>query len=627
MNRLTFRTIVFLMGAAAFISALLVADHIFLRTPHNADEFSYLFQAHNFAEGIIARPFPPNHYAFYNSMIIVDSNVGWLSRYPFGHPLFLLAGLALGDPYLAPALAAGLSVIALCWTGYLIGGYPAGIAAGLALLISPFRIIYGGTLLSHTSGLLKVSVMLLAYAQWRLKNRPVFAVLAGLAWAWFVNNRTYTAGLIALPFALDAILLAWNERTPRRLVGAGCFALSSAAGIGLLLIYNRLAVGDFMTMTYLFYNRTDALGFGLRRYGVINHTLRRGVEIFLKDISLLNVWLWGFPGSLIVWAGLLLFGWTRHWSRLCLGASLCVCLGYILFCYPGLQEAGPAYYYETLPFLALGSAFGITRLWKRFGWKLCLPGVAVALLFGTRLILRTGAGIRVRNLPRHRILEAIKEAPAGSLIYIDPADNPGAHIHGYRMIFNPRGLDGETLVALWIPEAFRGMSRYFADYSPYKLVTDDRGDCRLVPLAEDNAPLVEEHEVVRTHFRTGSNEDWTDRGRGVVRAAREGVHGPGPILFGRRTFVAPGRYAIECELLAEDPDGRRVGLLDVAADTGRIKLGGIDVKGNGEWKTVRLEFEVTDFRMIEPRAWYSGHGNLFISALRLRELSGLDLED
>lgn len=611
------------MSAAALASSLIVADHVFVRAPHNADEFSYLFQAYNFAEGRISRPFPPNYQAFYDSncMVILNRDAGWLSRYPFGHPLFLLAGLVLGDPYLASALAAGLSVLAVCLTGRLLGGYVAGIAAGLLLLISPFRLFYGGTLLSHTSGLLKVSVMLLAYAHWRLKNRHIFAVLAGLAWAWYFNNRTYTAALIALPFAWDTITLVWRERTRRRLAGAGWFAASSLSGVVLLMIYNQLAVGSFTTMTYLFYTPTEALGFGLRHYGRIDHTPQRGLAILLSHIVSLNVWLWGFPGSLIVWTGLLLVGWRRHWSRLCLGAIIFVCLGYVYFWYAGAVDAGPAYYYETLPFLALGAAFGAARILERFGWKACCAGLAVAVAFGAALVARAGAEFRGRYLPRGRLLRAVEGAPAKSLIYIDPANNVEAHRDGYRMIYNPRGLDGDSVVAYWIPEAHRGMSGYFAGYTPFHLVTDDRGDCRLVPLAPDDTPLIIDFDPSRAHRYTGTNEDWSDRDRGLVRVAREGVHEPGLIFLGRRIFIAPGRYAVESDLLVEALAGDDpVAKIDVVADSGRVVLGTMKVTGGEGWRSVSLEFEATDFWMAEPRVRYYGRGSVALASLRLREL-------
>jgi hypothetical protein len=623
MSKSTFLAAVLLMSAAALASSLLVANHVFLRTPHNADEFSYLFQAHNFAEGRIARPFPPNFQAFYDSncMIILNRDAGWLSRYPFGHSLFLLLGLALGDPYLVSALAAGLSVLAVCWTGRLTGGYAAGLAAGLALLLSPFRLFYGGTLLSHTSGLLKVSVMLLAYAGWRLRNRHIFAVLAGLAWAWYFNNRTYTALLIALPFAGDAIALVWRERTRQRLAGAGWFAACSLAGVVLLLVYNRLAVGSFRTMTYLFYTPTEALGFGLRHYGRIDHTPQRGLAILLSHLASLNLRLWGFPGSLVVWTGLLLIGWRRYWSRLCLGAVLAVCLGYVYFWYAGAVDAGPAYYYETLPFLALGAAFGLVRILRRLGWKAGGAGAAVVLFFATGLTLRTAADLRVRYLPRARILRAVEEAPAGSLIYIRPEANVEAHRDGYRMIYNPRGLDGDSVVAYWIPEAHQGMMRYFPGYTPYDLITDEQGVCRLVPLAPDPIPLLAEYNVTRAHRRTGTNEDWTDRGRGPLRVAREGVHEEGLIFFGRDTFTAPGRYVLESDLKTETGGGGRpVARIEIAADRGNIILGETEVGGDGGWRTARLEFETTDFHMIEPRIRYYGRGNVFLAALRVREL-------
>lgn len=620
MSRTAFLTMASVMSAAAFAASLVVSDHVFLRAPHNNDEFSYLFQAHNFAEGRVSRPFPPNHPAFRNRMIIMDENVGWLSRYPFAHALYLVPGVVLGDPYIMSALAAGLSVLLLCLTGRLLGGDAVGIAAGLALLVSPLRIIYGGTLLSHTSGLLKASLMLFAYAQWRLSNRHFFALLAGLAWALLFNNRSYTALLIAIPFGLDALGAAWRERTPRRLVGVGCFAVSAMAGVVMLLVYNHLAVGDYGTMTYLYYTQTERLGFGPRRYGRVEHTLQRGLEMLVTRVGSLDTWLWGFAGSLVVWLGMLVIGWKRHWSRLCLAAVVCVCVGYVYFWYFGCMDAGPAYYYETLPFLALGAAFGIAKLVDRFGWRACSAGLAVVLFFGSALVARTGIEIRARNTPRSKILRAIRDAPSRSLIYIDPSDHAEAYKDGYMLNYNPRGLDGDSVVALWIPEAHYGMTGYFTNHAPYKLIADEQGECRLIPISPGDYSFAVRHAASRGHRLTGRNEDGTEHDRGILRVARDGVHAEGCLFFGRYTFVAPGRYVMECELKTQNTtDEQPVASLDVAIDGGRIILGEKSVMGNGGWRTVRMEFETTGFHMIEPRVWYSGRGTVFIASLELRK--------
>ncbi len=247
------------LAAAAFALAWLSSSRIYLGVPTGADEHSYLFQAHHFAEGRIAHPEPPLPAYFRQHMIISDPEAGWLSRYPPGHPLWLVPGVWMDSPYGMIALSAAAGLWFTCAAAGQAGLSP--VLAGLLLLCSPFFVLMYGTQLSHTSGLMAVAAMLYGYLAWWRSGRWGYAALAGLAWSFFFLNRTYTALLIAFPFGLHACWVWLRDRRAPIFGGVLAFAGCAAVGLAGYLLYNKLAVGDPFTATYLFYEPSEGLVF------------------------------------------------------------------------------------------------------------------------------------------------------------------------------------------------------------------------------------------------------------------------------------------------------------------------------------------------------------------------------
>ena len=592
-----------------------LAEQVFQRAALNADEHSYLFQAYNFIDGKIARPFPPNFTAFRHKMIIVSPEAGWLSRYPFGHSLFLVPGLLLGNPYLWVALAAGLSLLLIMRAATWLGSRTTGFVAATLLLISPFFYFYHGTLLSHSSGLLATSLMLWAYIRWRKTDEWRFAVLAGLAWGFFLNNRTYTALLIAVPFAIDALWTLYRQWSMDRLKGTACFAGASVAGLLALLAYNRLSVGDFGTMTYLYYNPTENLGFGPRIHGRVEHALARGLGNVWENIQLLNVWLFGFWGSALVWLALAFIGWTRDWTRLCLLAVLMVVLGYTYFWYVGPRDAGPSYYFELLPFIAVSGALGVQRIIRRFSVWPAMAVMMVALVFGVRLSIEKGQELQAFNEPRRAVMDAIAAAPPNSLVFINPVEHPEAFAVGNDMIFNPRGLDSDPVVAFWMPTAHRSMVRYFADRTPLLLTTRD-GRPHLVDAPEPTEPLTMELPIGPMGMQTGGRDVEPERNI-RIHVADGAHHRPGYIIFGRYYFIHPADYTMTFELRSSEPGALK---LDVAGDFGRIVMAEQAVGQYDEWTAIEVPFTAEQFLLAEARVWFEGQGQVAVAGVRLQEL-------
>ncbi|MCG2660754.1 MAG: hypothetical protein L6437_10980, partial [Kiritimatiellae bacterium] len=157
----------------AMVAAYILGHWFFFDLPFTTDENSYVFQAHNFLEGHVARRMPPVPWAFFHPMIICDEQVGWLSRYPPAHSLWLAPGVLIGNARLMSALAAGLSVWLITGCALLLN-IPA-LLISLLLLVSPYFLFVHGSLLSHTSGILAVSLMLWAYLKWAQSARWGYA--------------------------------------------------------------------------------------------------------------------------------------------------------------------------------------------------------------------------------------------------------------------------------------------------------------------------------------------------------------------------------------------------------------------------------------------------------------------
>ena len=157
-------------------------------------------------------------------MIIQDADVGWLSRYPPFHSLWLVPGVAIGNPYLIVAFTAGLSLLFITRTVRSIG-----IRAGpviVLLFCSPYFIFMHGTLLSHVSGLACISLMLWGYVSWLVKQRIYWLVVAGIGWGLLFMGRPYSEFLLAIPFGIHSLLVLNRNRDLPTLTATGVFVLS-----------------------------------------------------------------------------------------------------------------------------------------------------------------------------------------------------------------------------------------------------------------------------------------------------------------------------------------------------------------------------------------------------------------
>lgn len=594
----------YLVGLKAF-------HHSFLTT----DEGSYVFQANNFLDGLIAREAPPFGRTMQHQMIIQDVDVGWLSRYSPLHSLWLVPGIAIGNPYMMTAFTAGLSLLLIILTVRVLG-----VRAGpviLLLLCSPYFIFMHGTLLNHTSGLACTSMMLWGYISWLLKRRTYWLVIAGIGWGLLFMGRPYTAFLLAIPFGVTSLLILSRNRNLPALTATVVFVLSSFSGVIGVLVYNYLAVGDAFTMTYFYYDPTEGLGFGMRhtRGEPTYHTLERGLTVLWDNLKSLDLWLLGWRGSLVGVLILVMVGWRNSITPLLLGGIIILPMGYVFFWYEGIQEAGPVYYFESLPFLMVGAGMGVTTILNRLGRvknlsRVISVGMMAALILG--VILHTYNSIErlSSKYDEHReIRRVLDNTPPKSIVFLPHWPQQ------LLFMLNEKGLNSDPLVVTRHPDEWLGLIKLFPDRSYYRL---QRGNPpRLIKLKLSKHFSV---ELPTGSFRydTGVLRK-KDDGEQII--ARAGEHAAGVIGYGALSWLYPGWFKISYRGMANRSgeyggDGVNVDLVEYGSE----KILANRKISNGrphhplEW-CIKVDGPV----LIEPRVYFTGLVDVTFAGLGIEE--------
>jgi hypothetical protein len=611
----------------AILTTLWLFRHVFHGAPLTTDENSYVFQAYNFLAGVIARPCPPLPELFSYGMIICDERVGWLSRYPPGHSLWLVPGCLLNYPHVMVALAAGLSVWLMARLGALFDVRVAWFAPAL-LLLSPFFLFTHGTLLSHTSGMLAALVLLYGFVRWQLTGAQRFALVAGLGWSWLCLNRTYTAALLIPPFAVYSLITLFrSRRQPAAWLGVLGFAGAALLGPVLLLLYNGLALGDPWTMTYLYYQPAETIGFGVKDFGYARytHTLANGLDVLGRYLRIYDQWLFGFSGSLLVALTLAGRGWRKAWSPLLLAVPVCVCGGYVAY-YGSFQPAlGPGYYAETLPFLVLATALGAARVfsWLRAqtrGWSwgavLLIGGWLTGAAF---FVARQSSTLDTAGLHFKKLYDLVHRLPANSVVVA--TETTAAPPTGRRhepALCNPHGLESQPLMVFATRDTGAMlMPKMFPHHELFTL-TATNGQAHLAPLPP--APYQAQIFPEEMNCRTGqlrSSDDHPSR----LLVARQERDAPQWFAFGRKLWMPPGRFVFEFDLtVSNTTTNAPVVTVDIAKNGGRETVARYEVRATNTRPTI-LSATLTSFSRVEPRVYYHGVGDVVFRGVRVRELT------
>lgn len=370
-----------------FFGCLVVGNNVFEGVPHLEDEVAFLFQAKTIAGGSIVVPIPP-HVDSFDLPFLIQNGGSWFGKYPPGHPAFLALGVLLGNPWLINPIAVGLSLALVYWLGRQIYGGRVGLLAGALGLVSPFVLLQGGTILSHPTTMLCLTIFLACFLQMMRRESLAWPAGVGLFLGVAFLSRQLTAIGAAVPFALLGLALLAGQ--PRRyLPRLAMVVVGVAPCVGLLLWFNASLTGNALTSPYELYWPYDKVGFGEGLGSAGNHDWNAAMINTSLNLDSLRTHLFGWPYGLdLVPLALAALGIVAAAGRVALQRGKSVasaslrCLGWdllllalagslvlvhTLYWASGIMY-GPRYYFESLPALLLLSARGIAFVPVAGGW-------------------------------------------------------------------------------------------------------------------------------------------------------------------------------------------------------------------------------------------------------------------
>jgi hypothetical protein len=366
--------------AVAGLVPLLFGAHFLGGEPLTNDGRSYRLQGELFAEGRATLEVGAAAPLFPARQVLVHEG-RLASKYPPGHALFLAPGTALGWPKLLPQIGAALVPLLVYAMARRLGAARPLLAAWLYAL-SPTPLVLGGLWLSHGTSLPCAAAFAAAAlrgldraADPAARRVALDGCAAGLALGLCALARPGTAVALALPFV---IALALRPRLAARLVPGAVLGVLPAAGF--FAAINAATTGSALLPAYVLYARTVSPDdtWGLANWASAGpHTALNGAR--------LDLWLHGFAGSAALAVLGLASGELRRRALLC-AVPRSLAAFYALLTVHGVPWAGPLYWVEAFPLLAIASAAGLHWLAERSSPR-AIPAAVGASLAGSLLLL------------------------------------------------------------------------------------------------------------------------------------------------------------------------------------------------------------------------------------------------
>jgi hypothetical protein len=588
-------------AAVAFAVTLAIGRYAYRDVVLTTDENSYLFQATTFSRLSLRCPPPPHplEQLLIRGMNVLDPERGWFSRYPPGHALWLVPGILAGDARIMSALAAALSLWLL--TGAARSLRAPWWAAAVFLLLSPYFLFMHGTLLSHTSGMLAVSLMLWAYLRWRETRRICHVVLAGGAWAFLFLGRPYTAALLVPAFALDGLVLWFRRRDRATFLALCAFAAAALSGPLLMLVYNKLVTGNAGLCPYAMYAKDPHLGFHER------HTFALGLTHLGENLRLLDTWLLGVPGALGGLAAAFFLCRSSAPVRLAAVAVVSLVAGYVLFYYPGFNTSGPYYYFEALPFMAVTVALLAQHAarWRRARAAGLVLFAAIAV-FSVRFTWREACAFRARNAHEAAMKEFIRGAPPGAVIFtVDENVHQRDDLEA-RLRPNLLGMASDPLMLRSVDEGCALVAPLFPGRPMLRL--RNLTPPRLEPVPAPASPYAVRIRGSITASDTGRGNGSREESAWCRTATPEDP--AGYLAFGRYQIAPVGRLKAIFDLTVSNVPPDRPVVLFVMGGIGPQELARREISGSPGRIRLEVPFHLASPASVEPSVFYSGGGTV-----------------
>lgn len=354
------------MLGVAFGFALFVTLAQYHGEPHILDASAYYFQAKIFASGRLSAPVPADLPAFQGPFMVAWQG-RWFAQYPPATSALLALGMVLRVPWLIEPLLGVAALGGIFLLGRRLFGGPTALLAVALGALSPFFIYLAAAYLSHTVALCFGVFFLLFIVRFCDTYRQRDIMAAGACLGVMFCARELSAVIYGV--AVSAWLLAWHGRRwwrDRAIVVPSVLAGLSALGVGLALylVYNFTQTGDPLVLPRNLFSPADRYGFGVGIGFYGRHTLAAGLVILDQLLTSLMIDLFGWPFYLtlaFIPLALLRRDDARRWDWFNLTLASLLFVAQAGYFYHGIY-LGPRYLYDTLPFLLLLTARGITAL-------------------------------------------------------------------------------------------------------------------------------------------------------------------------------------------------------------------------------------------------------------------------
>jgi hypothetical protein len=495
------RLSVLLCFAAALVVRVALLPVLPTPAPAFQDDFSYLLAADTFAHGRLTNPphamwihFETFHVIFYPT---------YASMYPPAQGLLLLAGRAIGHPFVGVVLSLGLMCAAICWMLQAWLPPPWALLGGLLPITRIGMFSYWAN--SYCGGAVAAIGGALVLGAWpRIVRRQRLgdALMLGLGLAILANSRPYEGFILGLPVAVSLFLWMLGKRSPAsalipRVVLPVLLVLTITGG--LMGYYFSRVTGNPLRMPY----QVNRATYGVAPYFIwqspnaepayrhaamrdfylqielLAYEKMRSATGFIRETAIKFLVIWGFYLGPVLTIPLFALPWTLRDRR----------IRWLLIA-GAVSIAGTAVVTFFIPhYVAVITAIIIAivlqgmrhlRVWRPEGRPIGLALVR-ALVVASVLLVPVHAWLWARKDPatfksigrqRARILSGLEALPDRHLVIVryQPQHDPLQE-----WVYNSADIDGSKVV--WARDMGREpneeLIRYYKDIRVWVVEVDD----------------------------------------------------------------------------------------------------------------------------------------------------------
>lgn len=455
------------------------------------DEETYLLQARMLLAGKLFIAPPPDD-SFFRQPFMAYANQRWFPVYPWAHPLILALGVLVKAPELIPPLLGVATMLLTYGIAKELCGKPAALGAAVLFVLSPFAEYQSATFLSESTSSALIALAVFAYLKLERGGRPRWAIASGAALGLAINCRPLTA--LAAGVAISIFSAAALIRERKAFFLRAWPALPAAlAGLFLFLLLGRLAEGGSFVPTPFLHSSTGIVGFATLDPGVYRTTPELSLLVTSDYLMKLNVWLFGWPSSLIFVLLALAFPSASRLVALPLVVAASVLAAYFFCRFPAVDDIGPVYMFDAVPFLivaTVGAMAAIARAAASIGFERgteVLVAVAISLFAVAAPVFHRTQAITLSSLSKTILapLQMVEQARLRrALVFMANrnAPRPVSWVY-YPPLPKPDFSDDVLYVRDLNPQADAAFAAQFPDRSAYRMRRNAEGQWQLAPLA------------------------------------------------------------------------------------------------------------------------------------------------